>query len=67
MSNLKCLAAACDVVDVMVNELGRTEQSGSFSLRSSHVANYKSGIYLRHGPEAQKVFTTFAAAFLVKV
>lgn len=48
---IRCLSAACDVVDVMVNELGRTEQR----------------IYLRHGPEAQKVFTTFAAAFLVKL
>lgn len=48
---IRCLAAACDVVNVMVNELGRTEQR----------------IYLRHGPEAQKVFTTFAAAFLVKL
>ncbi|KAG7451107.1 uncharacterized protein BT62DRAFT_926762 [Guyanagaster necrorhizus] len=48
---IRCLTAACDVVDVMVNELGRTEQR----------------IYLRHGPEAQKVFTTFAAAFLVKL
>ncbi|KAK0469828.1 uncharacterized protein EV420DRAFT_69089 [Desarmillaria tabescens] len=48
---IRCLAAACDVVDVMVNELGRTEQR----------------VYLRHGPEAQKVFTTFAAAFLVKL
>lgn len=27
----------------------------------------KSGIYLRHGPEAQAVFATFACAFLLKV
>ena len=25
------------------------------------------GIYLRHGPDAQSVFLTFASAFLVKV
>ena len=25
------------------------------------------GIYLRHGPEAQSVFITFASAFLIKV
>ncbi|THV03202.1 hypothetical protein K435DRAFT_775090 [Dendrothele bispora CBS 962.96] len=47
----RCLIAATDVVKAMVENIGQPEQR----------------IYLRHGPEAQSVFTTFAAAFLVKL
>ena len=31
------------------------------------IDSFALGIYLRHGPEAQSVFITFAGAFLVKV
>jgi len=47
----RCLAAASDVVNTFVNDVGRPAQR----------------IYLRHGPEAQSVFATFAASFLVKL
>jgi len=43
--------AATDIVQVMVEDIGRPEQR----------------IYIRHGPEAQSVFVAFAAAFLVKL
>ncbi|KAF5367470.1 hypothetical protein D9758_003782 [Tetrapyrgos nigripes] len=48
---MRCKTAAFDVVKAMVENLAQPE------LR----------IYIRHGPEAQSVFTTFAAAFLVKL
>ncbi|KAF9046910.1 hypothetical protein BDZ89DRAFT_979127 [Hymenopellis radicata] len=47
----RCLAAAYDVHDVILNDVGRPEQR----------------IYLRHGPEAQIVFVTFASTFLIKL
>ncbi|KAF8920252.1 hypothetical protein CPB85DRAFT_1429060 [Mucidula mucida] len=46
-----CLAAAYDVHNVILNDVGRPEQR----------------IYLRHGPEAQIVFVTFASTFLIKL
>ncbi|TRM64801.1 hypothetical protein BD626DRAFT_400336 [Schizophyllum amplum] len=48
---LRCFTAAKDVVTAVVDGLGQSSQR----------------IYLRHGPEAQKVFVTFAASFLVKL
>jgi hypothetical protein len=48
---LRCLRAASDVVKAVVDDIGRPSQK----------------IYLRHGPEAQSVFLTFASAFLVKL
>ncbi|KAG6831799.1 hypothetical protein H0H92_007476 [Tricholoma furcatifolium] len=47
----RCLAAAFDVVNPVLNDLCRPSQR----------------IYFRHGPEAQSVFLTFASAFLVKL
>jgi hypothetical protein len=47
----RCLRAATDVVNCVVDDIGRPSQR----------------IYLRHGPEAQSVFVTFACAFLVKL
>lgn len=37
------------------------------ALRSCLIFVFLVGIYLRHGPEAQSVFVTFACSFLVKV
>ncbi|KDR76303.1 hypothetical protein GALMADRAFT_67889 [Galerina marginata CBS 339.88] len=48
---MRCLRAASDVVDTVVNDVCRPEQLH----------------YFRHGPEAQSVFVTFASAFLVKL
>ncbi|KAG6888923.1 hypothetical protein C0995_004936 [Termitomyces sp. Mi166 len=47
----RCLDAAFDVVNNVLNDIARPSQR----------------IYLRHGPEAQVVFVTFASAFLVKL
>lgn len=47
----RCLTAATDVVTTVVDNIGRPNQRK----------------FLRHGPEAQSVFVTFAAAFLVKL
>jgi hypothetical protein len=47
----RCLSAAFDVVNTYVNDVGRPAQR----------------VYLRHGPEAQSVFVTFACSFLVKL
>jgi len=47
----RCLAAAYDVINTYINDIGRPAQR----------------IYLRHGPEAQSVFVTFAASFLIKL
>ncbi|KAF7965459.1 hypothetical protein HWV62_43471 [Athelia sp. TMB] len=47
----RCLAAASDIANIYVNDVGRPAQR----------------IYIRHGPEAQCVFVTFAASFLVKL
>jgi hypothetical protein len=67
----KCLAAASDVVNTYVNDIGRPAQSMSTVLARSLLSLTTffcfSGVYLRHGPEAQSVFATFAASFLVKV
>ncbi|PPR05790.1 hypothetical protein CVT24_006845 [Panaeolus cyanescens] len=48
---MRCLKAASDVVDSLVSDICRPGQMH----------------YLRHGPEAQSVFVTFASAFLVKL
>ncbi|KAJ7052617.1 hypothetical protein C8F01DRAFT_1261749 [Mycena amicta] len=48
---MRCLAAASDVVEAMVEAVGQPNQR----------------IYLRHGPIAQTVFVTFAASMLVKL
>jgi hypothetical protein len=48
---LRCLRAATDLVNYVVDDIGRPSQRK----------------YLRHGPEAQSVFVTFACAFLVKL
>ncbi|CAA7267126.1 unnamed protein product [Cyclocybe aegerita] len=48
---VRCLKAASDVVDAVVNDICRPSQLHFF----------------RHGPEAQSVFVTFASAFLVKL
>ncbi|KIY44020.1 hypothetical protein FISHEDRAFT_52517 [Fistulina hepatica ATCC 64428] len=48
---LRCLTAAMDVVRVFTKEVGRPEQR----------------VFVRHGPEAQSVFVTFASAFLIKL
>ncbi|KAF5375594.1 hypothetical protein D9757_008502 [Collybiopsis confluens] len=47
----RCLSAANDIVQTMVEDIGRPSQR----------------IFIRHGPEAQSVFVAFAAAFLVKL
>ncbi|KAG6918634.1 hypothetical protein DXG01_012753 [Tephrocybe rancida] len=47
----RCLNAAFDVVNPVLNDLCRPSQR----------------VYFRHGPEAQSVFITFASAFLVKL
>ncbi|GBE88352.1 hypothetical protein SCP_1301670 [Sparassis crispa] len=47
----RCLRAATDVVNAVVDDIGIPSQK----------------VYLRHGPEAQSVFVTFASAFLVKL
>ncbi|KAF8656844.1 hypothetical protein AX16_002392 [Volvariella volvacea WC 439] len=47
----RCLNAARDVVNAVVNDICRPSQLQ----------------YWRHGPEAQSVFVTFASAFLVKL
>jgi hypothetical protein len=47
----RCYRAATDVVTTVVYRVGRPSQK----------------IYLKHGPEAQSVFLTFASAFLVKL
>lgn len=47
----RCMEAAFDVVVPVLEDLCRPSQR----------------IYLRHGPEAQSVFITFASAFLVKL
>ncbi|EMD34175.1 hypothetical protein CERSUDRAFT_159676 [Gelatoporia subvermispora B] len=47
----RCLRAATDVVNCVVDDIGVPSQR----------------IFLRHGPEAQSVFVTFACAFLVKL
>jgi hypothetical protein len=47
----RCLNAANDIVQAMVEDIGRPAQR----------------IFIRHGPEAQSVFVAFAAAFLVKL
>ncbi|KZT00764.1 uncharacterized protein LAESUDRAFT_764298 [Laetiporus sulphureus 93-53] len=47
----RCLRAAEDTVKAVVDEIAIPEHK----------------IYLRHGPEAQSVFVTFASAFLVKL
>jgi hypothetical protein len=48
---LRCVAAATNVVNTVVDNVGRPSQR----------------VYLRHGPEAQSVFVAFASAFLVKL
>ncbi|KII89885.1 hypothetical protein PLICRDRAFT_108635 [Plicaturopsis crispa FD-325 SS-3] len=48
---LRCYRAASDVVNTILNDVARPSQR----------------VYLRHGPEAQSVFVTFACAFLVKL
>lgn len=48
---IRCLTAAKDVVNAVVNDICRPSQLH----------------YFRHGPEAQSVFVTFASAFLVKL
>ncbi|KAF5371848.1 hypothetical protein D9615_009547 [Tricholomella constricta] len=47
----RCLNAAFDVVNPVLDDLCRPSQR----------------IYIRHGPEAQSVFISFASAFLVKL
>ncbi|KAG6876221.1 hypothetical protein C0993_004878 [Termitomyces sp. T159_Od127] len=47
----RCLDAAFDVVNNVLHDIARPSQR----------------IYLRHGPEAQVVFTTFASTFLIKL
>ncbi|TFK49594.1 hypothetical protein OE88DRAFT_357610 [Heliocybe sulcata] len=48
---IRCFKAASDVVTAFVDDVGQPAQR----------------IYLRHGPEAQSVFVTFASSFLVKL
>ncbi|KAI0784236.1 hypothetical protein C8Q75DRAFT_736365 [Abortiporus biennis] len=48
---LRCFRAATDVLKAYLEEIALPEQM----------------IFLRHGPEAQSVFVTFAAAFLIKL
>jgi len=48
---IRCFRAASDVVTAMVDDVGQPAQR----------------IYLRHGPEAQSVFVTFASSFLIKL
>ncbi|KAI4522795.1 hypothetical protein K525DRAFT_222833 [Schizophyllum commune Loenen D] len=48
---MRCFTAAKDVVASALDGLSQPDQK----------------LYLRHGPEAQKVFVTFAASFLVKL
>ncbi|GJE88589.1 Zn(II)2Cys6 transcription factor [Phanerochaete sordida] len=47
----RCLRAAMDVLASIFDEIGVEDQK----------------IFLRHGPEAQSVFVTFASAFLIKL
>lgn len=48
---MKCYRAATDVVKAFVTNAGAPHQR----------------IYLRHGPEAQSIFVTFASTFLIKL
>ncbi|KAJ7592760.1 hypothetical protein C8J56DRAFT_482308 [Mycena floridula] len=48
---LRCVVAARDVVTTVVTDIGRPGQR----------------IYFRHGPEAQRVFLTFAVTFLIRL
>nr|GAT60822.1 predicted protein [Mycena chlorophos] len=48
---MRCLAAASDTVSAMVETVGQPAQR----------------VYLKHGPNAQSVFVTFAASMLVKL
>jgi hypothetical protein len=47
----RCIRAATDVVDAMVDDVGRPSQR----------------IYVRHGPESQTVFVAFSCTFLIKL
>jgi len=47
----RCIRAASDVVNAMVDDIGRPSQK----------------IYVRHGPESQTVFVAFSCAFLIKL
>ncbi|KIP11212.1 hypothetical protein PHLGIDRAFT_159580 [Phlebiopsis gigantea 11061_1 CR5-6] len=47
----RCLRAAMDVLAAVLDDIARPEQK----------------VFLRHGPEAQSVFATFACAFLIKL
>ncbi|KAA1467573.1 hypothetical protein DENSPDRAFT_901490 [Dentipellis sp. KUC8613] len=47
----RCLRAASDVISAMVDDIGIPSQR----------------IFVRHGPEAQTVFVTFACTFLIKL
>ncbi|KAF9256333.1 hypothetical protein L218DRAFT_975415 [Marasmius fiardii PR-910] len=48
---MRCISAAIDVIKAVVEFNNRQER----------------WVYVRHGPEAQSVFITFAAAFLIKI
>ena len=65
----RCWHAARAVCFVVVNELYSPEMSED-SARFFGILQRSSsfpGIFLRHGPDSQSVFVTFASAFLVKV
>jgi len=47
----RCISAASEVVNAMVDDIGRPSQR----------------IYVRHGPESQTVFIAFSCAFLIKL
>jgi len=47
----RCIRAASDVVNAMVEDIGRPSQK----------------VYVRHGPESQTVFVAFSCAFLIKL
>lgn len=65
----QCMRAAFDVTyAILDNSTPPDPRKFHATYVDSSVSDLgKSGIYLRHGPEAQAVFATFACAFLLKV
>lgn len=64
------MRAASDVVRVLLDDIGipnQRERTISSSIRLHPSQGLFTVVFLRHGPDAQRVFVTFASAFLIKV
>ena len=69
---MRCLSAARDVITAVVHDNNRENSCAYLGTVSRNLFRIltiiqSSGVYVRHGPDAQSVFITFAAAFLVKI